>query len=335
MSLKISNQTLSAALIAVAATLLTPARSSEPKASQHRDEIAQTTIEELKNLREKIRGFAPHCNDDSLTLHECPFGDSLEYMGMLCLSGEARYCDQVKAAQDPTGRWWRSPGLVGHEEGVNGSGWATFSRDMARGAWAYLVATKDKEAAIKWFNYIESNNYKLCPKSKEGWDACTTRVGFWNMAREIAEYLDIPKTKKMKGVKFLIPAIYDPIEARVQPIGYQSILTAEGIFIFDEMEKRGSKVRNRGARDKMAQILFQRDPENPFYRFLALGPDQKGAELLLKYCPKELPKNVPVDQYGPIYAVDFGDRMSKGNWKNGAGHYCHFVINAFLNSISN
>lgn len=93
--------------------------------------IRPETLEQLKDLRTQIKKWAPMCNDGTLTYHECPFGDSLEYMGMLCLSGEERFCDQVKAAQDETGRWWRTPALVNKPLADNG---ATFSHDMARGA---------------------------------------------------------------------------------------------------------------------------------------------------------------------------------------------------------
>lgn len=291
--------------------------------------LSENSRKLLENRRSQIQSWAPRCSDGTLTLHECPFGDAVEYMGMLCMSGDKEFCQYVKEAQDPTGRWWRSPGLVGDEDGFDNSGWATFSRDMARGAWAYIVTTKDKEAATKWIRYIEGNQNRLCPRSKAGPDACATRAGFWAFAGQVFDYLQIPRTKKMKKYKNVIEAVYSPLEARVQPIGYQSILTAEYILTLQYMESRGHKLQNNKTISKMAKILLKREPENALYRYLVHGSDEKVSDLLLKYCPQERPI-VPEDVWGPIFTVEFGDAMHLGKNQFGGGHYCVFLINTVL-----
>lgn len=303
-----------------------------PSYGQTSKQIHPDTVLALKKLRSDILSWAPRCNDGTLTFHECPFGDALEYMGMLCLSGEEKYCDYVKQSQDTGGRWWRSPGLVGHEEGVGGNGWATFSRDMARGAWAYIVAKKDKTAALQWMNYIQSNEYKLCAKSKEGWDACSTRMGFWNFAREVYDWLGLPRTRKMQAYKSLILRLYSPLEALTQPRGFQMILTAEAIYTLYEMEKRGAKLKDRDILERVARIIHTREPKNPFYEYLVNGATEKGAQTLLKYCPRTQ-TSPPVDSWGPIYAVEFGEKMSKKNYLIGGGHYCNFLINIYTQSV--
>lgn len=311
----------------------------EPERGEVKNEpIRAETAQALRELRAKIRTFAPRCSDGSLTLHECPFGDSLEYMGNLCLSGETEWCDFVRRSQGQNGQFWRSPGQVdvGHTIGTDR---ASFSRDMARGVWAYLIHSKDTEAAKKWLEFIRSTpGHHLCKKSARGWDACATRAGFWAFATEMWDYLELPRyKKKMTDFKFLVSRVYDPIEIRFQPKGYPALLTASTLYQYQELEKRGHSVRNRKTHRKIARYIHKREPENPFYKYLVYGPTQSGAETLLKYCPKELPREVPKDEWGPIYSVDF-----EGPWtewvneksKRASGHYCVFYINLYLGSAN-
>ena len=196
-------------------------------------------------------------------------------------------CEDVRKSQDQTtGRWWRSPGLIDLP-----STWATFSRDQAKGAMAYLVATKDSAAAEKWMNYVEFNHDRLCAVSPEGSDSCSTRAGFWNQTHNIWKYLGLPLRKKMTGIKYLIERFYDPIEASVQKADYPMHLTAANVYIDQEIEKRGTKIPNTGTHEKIADILTRREPQNPFFHYLANGSDEEGAELVLKYCPQTKPVN--------------------------------------------
>jgi hypothetical protein len=292
-------------------------------------DISRPIQNELRSLRTQIRSWAPLCADGTLTFHECPFGDALEYMGLLCLSGEPEYCEKVRLAQDSTGRFWRSPGLVGIEEGLDHSGWASFSRDMAHGVWAYLIATQDRATAIRWIHYIESHDHRLCPRSKRGSDACVTRATFWTFAGEVFDWLGIPRTPRMKQYKYAVEALYAPIEARFQPMDYQMLLTAETVFAAAEMAKRGATLHNRKTHEKVAQIIHHRQPENPFYRYLVYGADETTARLVLKYCPRTKPV-VPITQYGPMYPVEFGSPMDDGQSQKGGGHLCLFMINLLI-----
>lgn len=298
--------------------------------------VKEGTAQALRVLRDKIRGWAPTCEDGSLTLHECPFGDALEYMGNLCLSGEEKWCDFVKRAQGPDGQFWRSPGLVGVGHTI-GRDRASFSRDMSRGAWAYIIEKKDHEAARKWLEFIKSTpGHHLCNRSERGWDACATRLGFWTYAQEVWEYLGLPRyKKKMKGWKFLIERVYDPIEVRFQPKGYPALLTWSSLYSYQELEKRsGKKSRNHRLHQRIARYIHKREPENPLYRYLVQGASEEGAQTILKYCPSERPE-APADEYGPIYSVDF-----EGPWeewvnekrKRAGGYYCILAINLYLGS---
>ena len=299
---------------------------SEDESSEMFPEIqlSGSTVLALKERRTLLRSWAPKCADGSLTMSECPFWDAVEYMGMLCLSGEEEYCKQVKKAQDETGRFWRSPGFIESTKPENG---ATFSRDMDRGVWAYIVASQDAETALKYMEFIKQNGYKLCPKSKENWDACTTRATFWTFAQEVFEWLELPIDKrKMKNYKFLIDALYSPIEAAVQPMHYEMILTAEKIYTLRKMQEMGAEIRNSRMFDRIAKKIHERDPANPFYDYLANGSTDAVAEKILHLCPTTKPI-VPINHGVATYT-----EPGNGPWEQGSGHYCIFMINAVLNS---
>lgn len=292
--------------------------------------IGAETAQKLKTLRTQMRSWQPKCADGTITDHECPFGDALEYMGMLCLSGDEEMCQHVKNAQSADGRFWRSPGLVGLPDPDQG---ATFSNDMSMGAWAYIIAKKDKDAALRWIHYIEGNNYKLCEKSKYHFDSCATRAMFWTFATQVFDYLGLPHTKKMKGYKFWIDAIYSPLEARFQPVGYMMLLTAEKVYMIQEMIKRGARPRNVKTYAKIGKIIHKREPENPVYDYLVTGQSESAAQKILKYCPKDKPQ-VPVDQYGPVYVEEFGAPMTSKDYERAGGHFCIFMINTLLGSVN-
>ncbi|MBY0515412.1 MAG: hypothetical protein K2P81_00785 [Bacteriovoracaceae bacterium] len=287
--------------------------------------IQTNTILALKERREILRSWAPKCSDGSLTMHNCPFWDAVEYMGMLCLSGETEYCSQVKDAQDETGRWWRSPGFR-HNPDPNEKE-ATFSRDMDRGVWGYIVATKDKEAALRYMSFVKENDYHLCPRSIENWNACTTRATYWTFVTQVFDWLELPRDKKkMKNYKFAIEALYSPIEAMTQPTHYEMILTAEMLYTYKKMQDMGANLRNKNVYKKIAKIIHRRVPDVPFYEYLVYGPNESSAQKILKICPTQRP-NVPEVGGWPQYS-----EPGNGPWEIGSGHYCIFMINAILGS---
>ena len=259
---------------------------------------------------------------------DCPFWDAVEYMGMLCLSGETEYCDQVKLSQDETGRWWRSPGFRFNPD-PNEKG-PTFSRDMDRGVWAYIIATGDRESAARYMNFIRGNRYHLCPKSAQDWDACSTRATYWTLASQIFSWLDLDRDKrKMKAHKFLLERLYWPLEAAVVPPHYEMILTAEHIYLLQQLERRGGEVKNKDIVRKVARIIYDRVPGVPFYEYLVYGPNESSAQKILRLCPSTRP-NVPVDSNGTPQYTEPGN----GPWEQGSGHYCIFMINAVLGSAN-
>ena len=94
----------------------------------------------------------PFCNG-YVSKADCDDGDSALFAGLVCLAGMDDGCRTVEDSQDDEGRFWRSPRRKGGNLGRHNS----FSRDMALGVLAYLVAESDKQAAIDWWAWIWAN----------------------------------------------------------------------------------------------------------------------------------------------------------------------------------
>lgn len=81
----------------------------------------------------------------------CEDGDAMIFNGLLCTSGINEACNAVANSQDVEGRWWRSPRLKDLRSG-------DFSNDQTFGVLHYLVATKDRDAAIMWDRWLHANS---------------------------------------------------------------------------------------------------------------------------------------------------------------------------------
>ncbi len=299
--------------------------------------VSPEKAQKLSVLKTQIKKWARVCDDGSLTNNgECPFGDMTIFAGLLCLSGEKSACENVKNAQSKTGEWFRSPGMKDREQD---DGRANFSRDQSKGVLAYLIATQDSEAAVAWMDFIERNDWKLCQKSKIGWDACSPRLTWWSDTTNVWDFLKLPRNKKMGHSNFLVESWYRPIEARYQGNDYPVHLTAVGIYLRQELEKRsGSPDRKKKDLLKLSRIVHERSPNNPFYYYLRYGADDVAADLVLKYCPAEAPAKIDGRDHGEWMwqrAEDdkLDDREKVGDelsWNYPGGHDCVFMINLLL-----
>lgn len=98
--------------------------------------------------------FYPNDNRDNQT-GKCDDGDSIMFNALLCSVGEKQGCAAVKASQDGSGRWWRSPRKA-KERAPEGGSETTFSTDHAVGVMIYALATKDKKALDDWIKYLNT-----------------------------------------------------------------------------------------------------------------------------------------------------------------------------------
>ena len=205
------------------------------------------------------KSWAPLCNGYP-SKQNCDDGDATLFSGLLCLAGEELGCDAVKAAQDTAGKFWRSPRRVGIDTSNS------FSRDMALGVLAYLVATRDTGAAQQWLQWIDQNSvcqikvggncqlrtYRYCRDDGDG--RCFVTPGMWSMMRRVWEHLNLPLHKEMKtlGENTLV------IETEQAAIGYQLHLKGVITLLYQKLD------RNFSYEWDLMNTLAQRQPDNLF-----------------------------------------------------------------------
>jgi hypothetical protein len=288
--------------------------------------ISPETLLALQTKRDIIRQWAPLCPDGTQNHGECPFRDMAIFSGMACLAGETARCDDVRKSQGPDGRWWRSPGLVGDDTKTE-----TFSRDQSKGVLAYLVATKDVEAAKRWQAYIESNNGKMCNVKKTKDNRCTITQGSSRLFGAVWGYLGLKPAKWMNRGAF-IAKFYDPIQAMVQADNFPMHLSAASAWIRLEIERRGGPIREKVDK-KVLKILVRREPKNPYFVMLKNGPTNEVAEMILNKCPDTKPDAIGLD-----WSWQRSQKLKKGQteyvWQHASGHDCIYIINVFERELA-
>ncbi|NBO38908.1 hypothetical protein EBU99_10035, partial [bacterium] len=156
--------------------------------------FAQSGRDYLNNVlerRSQIQGWSIRCGV-SASKDDCEVGDAVLFNGLLCLAGDELSCEAVRRSQGSDGRMWRAEFRLARDA-VN-----SFSRDMAVGVLAYLVATRDTDLAKRWMVWIEQNDYRLCRESTD--NRCDFTPGFWTLFRDVWEFLGLPLNEKMQSV---------------------------------------------------------------------------------------------------------------------------------------
>lgn len=291
-------------LCLVSATSAFGARNSDP-------EIDELMVQ-LDRKRELAKAWRPLCEDGSQSHGECRFNDMTIFSGISCLAGVTERCDEVRRSQGSDGRWWRSPYHVDNHD-IN-----SFSRDQAKGALAYLVATKDVDAALRWQEYLESNDLRMCDKASN--NRCWISLGTSQLFGAVWDYLGLAPASWMNKAEWLT-SIYNPWEARFQPKGFPMHLSALGAWIRTEIQRRGGERAPKVDR-RTVRVLNRRQPTNPFFKLLREGPTKEVAEIILEKCPDERP------DYDRLDWAWQRDQESEP-WKKASGHDCVFIINVF------
>ena len=113
------------------------------------EKVTQAQIEKLLTLDKLITAWAPTC-EGGIACENDSDGDSMLWAGLLCSVGINSQCIAVKNSQSSDGQLWRAPSRVNVDKENS------FSRDMLLGFLYYLVATKDINAANKFFIYVKN-----------------------------------------------------------------------------------------------------------------------------------------------------------------------------------
>lgn len=286
--------------------------------------------------------FSPHAESQTLTDAEnfwrqdvvrtcdgfpskenCDDGDSVIFNGLLCLVGEDAGCATVRASQDADGRFWRSPrrnpGNLGEPK--------SFSRDQTLGVLLYLVRTQDRDAALRWQNWIYDNRYcsiknplsggcsvygyRVCRDDNE---ICDLRPATWALFERVWKYLDLSTTREMRKNESMDVSDVEMVAVDRAKPGYELHLKAVASLLRLTMASSVSKTRD------IIEKLHDRQRQNPFFQALREGTHEGVVQRVLDVCPK------PWDNLGfRRYQWAWERDTSSEAWRESMGWDCIFM----------
>jgi hypothetical protein len=274
---------------------------------------------------------------DSSNPSRCDDGDMTLFNGLLCASGDSRGCDGVRLAQAKDGRWWRSPRRIGMDSS-NGKNDDSFSPDQALGVMLYATTAKERSVFERWLSWIDDNRPCLvnfggkCLLS--GWPRyctddqadkrCTLRpidCAALEIAGQNLSASNGALCKKVLAEFQINTDFFIPIDqlsagaALVNDVGYPMHLAAIEIYLV-ELNGLASEASRFGA-----QFLALREPQNPFFRFLAEGKTQRVIDLVLSVCPSPSAPSLSKTQWAWERAA------SEKAWQNSMYWDCIFMAN--------
>jgi hypothetical protein len=257
---------------------------------------------------------------------DCDDGDMTLFAGLLCASGDRLGCETVRQAQDGNGRWWRSPNRKGNA--LNHS--ISFSRDMSMGVLLYLVETRDTEAANKWLRWIYKKRPCLLENPLNGKcitygaarfctdeenQTCTLTSGNWALLGHVWDALGLEKTEEMKMLGQVDPKLQESIVAAT-PVGYQLHLHAVEVLLKAKLNVQ------RSQREAIADLIYSRQPENPFFGWLAGASTDELKNRLLTLCPSQNSSSL-----GSRRQWAWERDTSSAAWQDSMGWDCIFLDN--------
>lgn len=248
--------------LALACFIFSPTSSATP--------LSADTRAKLVELRAQVESWAPLCENVLSTDRNCTQHDSLKFSGLRCLTGDLERCNDIRDAQDESGRWWRAPTLIGetHEN--------SFSRDTLMGLMYYFVVTQDVQAMDRWLAYLKKHKNKMCDDAAD--NRCNLVPSSWAMLGKIRKHLGAHRTFKMKIWNWLVP-IELKISAATAPKGFPMLLIADNLFLLRAMGINKKWVR------KTARKLLKRQPHNPMFHYLVHGSTEELGQQILEACP--------------------------------------------------
>ncbi len=312
---------------------------------------------DLTDRREIVRTWATTCKDTGWISErrygECYEWDTGEFGSMACLAATlandtvtaSARCTEVKNSQDPSGRWHRGQQTrLAEQAACAGKAPETcqtqnaFSRDEVNGLFSYWIATRDADAAQKWFNWFSNHTYngkvrieKTCDNPSD--DRCQLVPSSWGMFYKVWKHMGLTPTMKM-GQQSIMP--YFDVITYHSSVDYDRELAATTIIMHRVMniwsDNPQAAKAEKDAVDNQAKKLYGLDANNAMMYFVANGVDKHLVyDLILASCPKDDPGKMPDN---PEYA-DFIWQRASTDWifKHPAGHDCIFMIDMALAAL--
>lgn len=294
--------------------------------------------EELKFWRDN----APKCdsgNDQFFpskkdSIGNCDDGDITLFAGLLCASGEDVGCETVKNSQDSDGRWFRSPRRK-NTNNLNAPN--SFSPDMALGAQLYTITRKDSPSQKKWLAWIDKSRpcwvgsgescfrgpvLRFCTDDTE--KGCTVKpkdAGILSLVNKSLgvsfDNKDLNDLINQQSIN-LFDLIF--VNSQVNDSGYPRHLVGTSVYLLRLAGYNSPKL------DAAAVTLASKNPENPFFLYLAGKEKSVVASTLRKFCPSTN-SSIPKEKVEWAWERDESDQA----WTRSMLWDCIFIGNLLNN----
>jgi hypothetical protein len=241
-----------------------------------RSQLTRDNYDKIKGLlweceSKKILGSDTNCRWVSKSFEfGIPDGDACALAGMLAAVKHPDGIITVKDSQDIQGRFWRSPRIrVEWAEGA-------FSRDQLMGVLYYCVATKDSSALGRYMQYLENNDWFMCPSDDgRGELRATSKANLYRVCR----YLSVNVPLRW-WFYTLIDGVGQIISAYCSKVGYRLELVAESVHLHRMLDCESWYDR------EAAHEIYRRQPSNPQFAWAANEDINIVAERVLNKWPK-------------------------------------------------
>jgi hypothetical protein len=226
--------------------------------------------------------------------------DSVLFAGLMCSSGITAGCDAVKQSISSEGRPFRSPRRVGDTDKVDES---TFSGDHLKGLLLYWDTTGDISSFVNFLSYVKTQLTYVPNDSYRvdyGYSTCTQRapnftcfVGSdWALIRLLAQKY---------GVSQNLPPDIDQLIKRYEVDSgdseFESYISVAGyrlhLVVVSELIKY--RIKPTEANIHVFKIAASREPENPFFAFLAFGKTAHVQSKTDAQCPRDKARSSRTD----------------------------------------
>ena len=266
--------------------------------------------------REYIQGLPCKGNQDD--------GDALLWGGLMYASGEDVALGILRC-EDGKSEFFRSP--LRRESADKGVSMInSFSRDMATGLSLAAIKANTTQfgsqvlgAYCRWVDFTLKNGCKACKNDTDG--RCVMTPGIYWMALE-ANCRAVPLIYKL--TRFL----HEPylwFAARLNKPGFQLHLV--GVTLFALVVARGGRNNLSGIAKSAVRKLTIRQPENPFFAWLAKDDERSAALLAIVKSHIALNGQGDMDQW----AWERADEEHA--WKSSCGHDVVFIENLLKSDL--
>lgn len=216
---------------------------------------------------QQTANWATWC-EDFPSNENCADGDSMAgSLGFLCAVGFEPSCLGVTRSVTDSGQLKRSPV---HKPTEN-----TASRDQLMGFMAAQLNAENRWLDVKRF--IKRHG-KICLDATD--NRCDLTPNIWGLIGGVHSFLGYNRDASM----LLNSLVWDHIllmQSMVTPPGYQLNLMAESAWLAWKTGIETQKSYEAGI------IVWQRQPTNPWFCIVVLGPDETCAKLALEQWPNE------------------------------------------------